>query len=384
MPDHNVPSAVREVLDISPSYYAIADFNGRLTFTNHALNKCCKTQYGDNHDLKHVDDLELVSFYLHKRLFWSDIVDACSQDSITLQVSIGENSGVYKFSAGIIEGKLSKCILLCFAEITPRHELEVQLLEKNGFMDQFLNELPQMICSFDEKGLIRFWNKQCEEMSGYSASEVLKNGSAFSLLFPNPRHREQIIDKLLRKENGILRHINTELTTKEGLTKVIAWNIVFKENPSIHGLSYWLTGTDVTAMHRAMNVLIESEKRFSNISKASNDAVWDWDLSSDELWWNEGMSSIFGYKQDEIDNTYEWWLERLHPSFTDQVNEKLKQHVDLGKEFWSDEYMFRKKDGSYAYVFDKGYIIKNENGKPIRFIGGMVDITHVKENSDLE
>ena len=183
MPDHNVPSAVREVLDISPSYYAIADFNGRLTFTNHALNKCYKTQYGDNHDLKHVDDLELVSFYLHKRLFWSDIVDACSQDSITLQVSIGENSGVYKFSAGIIEGKLSKCIL---------------------------------------------------------------------------------------------------------------------------------------------------------------------------------------------------------SSFTDQVNEKLKQHVDLGKEFWSDEYMFRKKDGSYAYVFDKGYIIKNENGKPIRFIGGMVDITHVKENSDLE
>ena len=159
MADHDVPSAVREVLDISPSYYAIADFNGRLTFTNHALNKCCKTQYGDNHDLKHVDDLELVSFYLHKRLFWSDIVDACSQDSITLQVSIGENSGVYKFSAGIIEGKLSKCILLCFAEITPRNELEVQLLEKNGFMDQFLNELPQMICSFDEKGLIRFWNK---------------------------------------------------------------------------------------------------------------------------------------------------------------------------------------------------------------------------------
>ena len=83
-------------------------------------------------------------------------------------------------------------------------------------------------------------------------------------------------------------------------------------------------------------------------------------------------------------NHAEWWLERLHPSFTDQVNEKLKQHVDLGKEFWSDEYMFRKKDGSYAYVFDKGYIIKNENGRPIRFIGGMVDITHVKENSDLE
>jgi PAS domain S-box-containing protein len=137
-------------------------------------------------------------------------------------------------------------------------------------------------------------------------------------------------------------------------------------------------------MHRAMNVLIESEKRFSIISKASNDAVWDWDLETDELWWNEGLSSIFGYNQDEIENTYKWWLERLHPSFTDQVNEKLKDHVDQGKELWSDEYMFRKKDGSYAYVFDKGYIIKNEKGKPIRFIGGMVDITHVRENSDLE
>jgi len=348
------------------------------------LFNCVKIEYCDIIDLKHVDDLELVYVYLDKRVFWEDIVDACSQDSITLQVSIGEKAGVYKFTAGIIEGRLNRSILLCFVEITPRHELEVQLLEKNGFMDQFLNELPQMICSFDEKGLIRFWNKQCEEMSGYTASEVLQNGNAFSLLFPNPRYREQIIDKLLRRENGILRHINTELTTKDGLTKIIAWNIVFKENPSIQGLSYWLTGTDVTAMHRAMNVLIESEKRFSIISKASNDAVWDWDLESDELWWNEGMSLIFGYNQDEIDNTYEWWLDRLHPSFTNQVNEKLKQHVDQRKEFWSDEYMFRKKDGSYAYVFDKGYIIKNEKGKPIRFIGGMVDITHVKENSDLE
>jgi PAS domain S-box-containing protein len=384
MSDHNIPEAVRAALDISPSYYAIADFNGRLTFLNYALQKCCQTQYGNNNNPKHVDDLELTSFYLHKRLFWSDIVDTCSQDTINLQVSIGEKAGVFRLTAGIIEGRLSKNILLCFVEITPKHELEVQLLEKNGFMDQFLNELPQMICSIDEKGLIRFWNKQCEEMSGYSASEVLQNGNAFSLLFPNPRHNEQIMDKLLRKENGVLRHINTELTTKDGLTKMIAWNIVFKENPSIQGLSYWLTGTDVTAMHRAMNVLIESEKRFSIISKASNDAVWDWDLETDELWWNEGLSSIFGYNQDEIENTYKWWLERLHPSFTDQVNEKLKDHVDQGKELWSDEYMFRKKDGSYAYVFHKGYIIKNEKGKPIRFIGGMVDITHVKENSDLE
>ena len=384
MPDHNVSIAVREVLDISPSYYAIADLNGRLTFINRAMKKCCRVQYGDDHDPGHVDDLELMSFYLHKRLFWSDIVDGASQESITLQVSIGEKSGVYKFTAGIIEGRLNKSILLCFVEITPKHELEVQLLEKNGFLDQFLNELPQMICSFDEKGLIRFWNEQCEEITGYSAKEVLQNQNAFELFFPNPRYKEQIIDKLLRKENGIQRHVNTEITTKDGVSKVIAWNIVFKENPSIQGLSYWLTGTDVTAMHKAMNVLIESEKRFSIISKASNDAVWDWDLESDELWWNEGMSSIFGYNQQEIDNTYAWWLDRLHPSFSDQVNEKLQYHVAQGKEFWSDEYMFRRKDGSYAYVFDKGYIIKNEKGKPIRFIGGMVDITHVKENSDLE
>lgn len=384
MPDHNIPIAVREVLDISPSYYAIADFNGRLIFTNKSLQNCCQVQYGAAHELHHVDDLELVSFYLHKRLFWSDIAESSLQGNIALQVSMGEKAGVYKFTAGVIEGKINKCVLLCFVEITPKHELEVKLLEKHGFMDQFLNELPQMICSFDEKGLIRFWNKQCEEITGYLPQDVLQNQNVFDSMFPNPRYREQIIDKILRKENGVLRHVNTELTTKDGVSKVIAWNIVFKENPSIQGLSYWLTGSDVTAMHRAMSVLIESEKRFNIISKASNDAVWDWDLETDELWWNEGMSSIFGYNLNEIDNTYEWWFERLHPSFSEQVNEKLKQHVEQAKEFWSDEYMFRKKDGSYAYVFDKGYIIKNDKGKPIRFIGGMVDITHVKENSELE
>jgi hypothetical protein len=102
MPDHNVPIAVREVLDISPSYYAVADLNGRITFMNKAMKNCCRVQNGGDHDPSHVDDLELMSFYLHKRLFWSDIVDGASHESVTLQVSIGEKAGVYKFTAGII------------------------------------------------------------------------------------------------------------------------------------------------------------------------------------------------------------------------------------------------------------------------------------------
>ena len=213
--------------------------------------------------------------------------------------------------------------------------------------------------------------------------DVLNNNDFIDTLIPNPKKRKETIEKVLREENGFARPIQLEVINGIGQERSIQMFVIYNPQSSVKDISYWLVGSDNTAFQKALLSLVESEERYSFISKVSNDAVWDWDLVTDKLWWNEGMTSIFGYSPDEVENTYHWWITRVHPSYIHSVNESLQMHVKEKRDFWSHEYLFLRKDGTYAFVYDKGYLVKDEKGKAIRFVGGMVDITGTKNTNDL-
>ncbi len=123
--------------------------------------------------------------------------------------------------------------------------------------------------------------------------------------------------------------------------------------------------------------LRDSEQRFQIVSKATNDAIWDWDLTSNQMWWNDGFSKLFGYV-DEIDSSVEFWSDRIHPNDRKRVLESVYGLIESGEVIWSEEYRFRRRDGSYAHIFDRGYVIHDSPGKAVRMIGVMMDITDRK------
>src|SRR5262245_14692670 len=132
---------------------------------------------------------------------------------------------------------------------------------------------------------------------------------------------------------------------------------------------------DVTERKWAEEALRASEERFRTLAKATNDAVWDWDLATDKIWCNEGMFTLFGYQLPNSEANPAWWLERVHPDDRAAV-EAFIFDVLRGKELsWVDEYRFRCEDASYKDVYDRGYIIRDANGKATRMIGAMLDIT---------
>ena len=138
------------------------------------------------------------------------------------------------------------------------------------------------------------------------------------------------------------------------------------------------TGIDITDRKRAEEALRASEERFRTLAKATNDAVWDWDLSTNKVWWNEGVHTLFGYRLEEDTADPAWWLERIHPEDRAAV-EAFFFEVVRGKELtWVDEYRFRCADGSYKDVYDRGYVLRNADGQATRMIGAMLDITDRK------
>jgi PAS domain S-box-containing protein len=136
---------------------------------------------------------------------------------------------------------------------------------------------------------------------------------------------------------------------------------------------------DITERKQSERALHISNERFEILSRATNDAVWDWNLLTNNLWWNEGFENLFGYKRRSIETDLGSWESRLHPDDKERVIQGLSSMVENGQQTWSDEYRFLRANGSYAEILDRGFIILDENGLSIRMVGSMQDVTHRKQ-----
>jgi two-component system, cell cycle sensor histidine kinase and response regulator CckA len=122
----------------------------------------------------------------------------------------------------------------------------------------------------------------------------------------------------------------------------------------------------------------KNEERFAIVARATNDVVWDWDLEANTLWWNENFETLFGHSRDNLGPGLESWYKGVHPEDLVRVQAGVEEVFKTGAANWSDEYRFRCKDGTYRYVFDRGYVLRNLSGRPTRIIGAMMDITERK------
>lgn len=124
----------------------------------------------------------------------------------------------------------------------------------------------------------------------------------------------------------------------------------------------------------------ESEQRYLLLNRATKDAVWDWDLRSGHVWWNDGVESLFGYPKAEVTTDLEWWTQRVHAADRDRVHHSLEDAARGKASSWLEEYRFLRKDGSYADIQDRGYVMRDERGVATRMLGMMQDITERKRS----
>jgi two-component system cell cycle sensor histidine kinase/response regulator CckA len=137
---------------------------------------------------------------------------------------------------------------------------------------------------------------------------------------------------------------------------------------------------DVTAARQLEEASRLIKQRLEVVAHTTSDAIWDWDLTSDALWWNEGYQRLFGYLPDETSLFIDSWTNHIHPDEIDRVLAELRKAIEGQSLTWSDEYRFQRSDGSYAWVYDRSHIFREEGGKAIRMIGAMQDITERKKS----
>ncbi len=132
---------------------------------------------------------------------------------------------------------------------------------------------------------------------------------------------------------------------------------------------------DITERVAAEAAVRLSDERLRLVNRATNDVVWDWDFASDRIAWNDAVVAHFGETPESLGPGIHDWALRLHPEDRGRVEQSLQAAIDGGAESWTDEYRFRRHDGVWVPVLDRGYILRDASGKGTRMIGTMLDLT---------
>jgi PAS domain S-box-containing protein len=126
----------------------------------------------------------------------------------------------------------------------------------------------------------------------------------------------------------------------------------------------------------------ESNEKYDIVAKATSDTIWDWKIPEDNLTWNKGIKGIYGYNQDQVENNSKWWFNNIHPEDSIKMSIKLYSFLEQKTEKWQDQYRFKCADNTYKHVLDRGFILKDKDGKAVRMIGAIQDITKQKEEEN--
>jgi PAS domain S-box-containing protein len=122
----------------------------------------------------------------------------------------------------------------------------------------------------------------------------------------------------------------------------------------------------------------ETINRYETLIRSGSDVIWDFDLVTKQVFYSENIHSIFGYSEPELKNNSNWWEQNLHPKDRSRELEKIKQHLEMNHSSWNDEYRFCCKNGEYKTIFDRSFIVRNTDQKPVRMVGAMMDLTEIR------
>lgn len=406
---------LESVLDGITDGFFIVDLSWNVVFWNkaaeHILRKSAKTLIGKNLWESFPD---MACMRLHP-----DFIVLTAQKK---SVRFREYFPQYNIWAEVSAYPSEKNISVYFKDVTEvknlrtLEKLEREVLEMNArphsvledTISFYLSQIQQMhsgiLCALmrHENGRLYHWVAPDFSEKFRKAIDGINVGDNQGCCGAAAYRREKVI--VTDIENDPVTSQFAELAREEGLKACWSFPMINANNAVLGTFAaYYRTGKapsqdEESNLERAKNLLMviienkttleavkASNRKYDMVAMATNDAIWDWDIESDVVVrTGQGLEVLFGYDPHEASEDNDFWRKRIHPDDIEAVQQKQRKAIeDREQMYWEDEYRFKKSDGRYAYVFDKGYIIRDANGRAQRLIGATRDITERKESEAL-
>jgi len=353
------------------------------TFEIFDVNEIAEAQYGYTReeflkmklqDLRSVDQIPKL-FQAHKNIENKDgridfgVFIHLKKDQTPIHVEVSGNR--FRF-------KGRDCMIVVCLDVTKR-ETALRQLEDN----QQKLTAAQTIAKIgywkrDLKTGRVFWSDEIFKILGFNKEEHgVTHESFFGKLHPEDKDAFSEQRRLALEDKQIL-DMQFRVVNDDGSIKWVHEKGKLVKNEVGEPVSFEGTIQDITESKLLKLSLEESNQRYEYVTKATFDAIWDWDLVTDRSYWGEGFARTFGYDIDQISTNREFWSSHIHPDDFDEVVNGIQKSIMSYATNWSNEFRFQKADGKYAFVMDKCIIIRDKNGKAVRLVGAMQDISEKK------
>lgn len=321
-----------------------------------------------------------------------NMISACVQEGIAsgkewdleLQIITAKGNERWVRSMGEAEFLNGKCKRLygSLQDVDDRKRAETALQQNIKALEDYKLALDEsaIISITDEKGVILEANENFCNISGYAKDELL--GKSHRIV-NSKFHPKLFFEEMWQTiSTGNVWRGEIMNKTKQGNYYWVFATIIPFLGADKKPFQYLAIRFDITEKKKSEENIRISNERYNLVAKATNDAIWDWNLVTHQVVRaGEGLQILFGYDAAEADKDNNFWRRHIHPDDVQRMVNKLTAITgDPTATYWEDEYRFEKSNGQYATVYEKGYIMRDASGKAIRLIGASQDITKLKEN----
>lgn len=268
----------------------------------------------------------------------------------------------------------------CFTivDISPVRRYERQVQDEKKLLRIIIDHLPINVYVKDLKSRKVLANRAEYEYVGFEREEDVIGKSDIEL-YPEESSRISLDeDQFVMTTGQAILNRETLNIRKDGHTcDFLVSKIPLRD---AGGAIIGLVGISYDISHRkaSESKMRELTERFQILSRATNDAIFDWDLKNDTVLWSHGMETVFGYPLAEMETPRAQWDEKIHPDDYIKVKGQMEALFVNHETSWISSFRYQCRDGSYKHVLHRAFIIYR-NDKPSRIIGALQDVTEVTE-----
>ncbi len=254
-------------------------------------------------------------------------------------------------------------------DITERKKAESELLNAFNERTSILERITEAFVSLDANWRYTYMNKQAGEIFNRDPEKII--GKHIWTEFPEGLN--QPFHLAYEKAMATQEYIYLE----EHYEPYDSWfeNHIY---PSPDGISIFFR--DVTERKRSEKKLKMANERFEKVTEATNDVIWDWDMESDTFFRSNAIDNFFGVGTSKILEKKDFWNDNFHKDDIPKIKSSLQKAMDDPDcKRWEEKYRILNNNNEIFYVIDRGLILRNKNGKAIRMVGAMTNITEQKK-----
>jgi PAS domain S-box-containing protein len=239
----------------------------------------------------------------------------------------------------------------------------------------FLNNSPASAWITDEEGRFSFLSEPYTRMFGIDRETAI--GKSIFELFPKP-YSQTFYDNVraVAETSGALETVEDAPRPDGTVGHFLVYKFPVRDESG--RLLVGGVAADITEHRRAEEAVRQSEERFRLALEAVSGLVYDWDIERDHSERSQGLLNLLGYRPEEVAAELSWWRRQVHPEDFEARNQQILSVLETGGSSFSVEYRVRHRDGRWIDVWDKGLVVRDGEGRPVRVVGSVIDVSDRK------